>query len=121
MDIYDPIAEALGLTPILQEELVIPEEAGRSVWGGKLGISPTNKGQPGPNRGITFSSEWRENLSKAHIGCVASTETRAKMSATRKGRKHSPEHIEKIRAAKIGRDSKLREQSSQTSKAMTGE
>lgn len=38
------------------------------------------------------------------LGYKHSEETRAKMSSTRKGRQHSPEHIEKIRAPNAARN-----------------
>jgi len=45
----------------------------------KKRISITKTGVPGKNKGKVFSKEWRENLSKAHMGHVHSEEHKRKI------------------------------------------
>jgi group I intron endonuclease len=57
-------------------------------------------------RGKPLSEEHRRKLSDSHKGYVPSEETRAKMSASRIGKKRGPiteEHAAKLRAARLGK------------------
>lgn len=49
-----------------------------------------------PNRGVKFGEKSRLNMSLAHIGNRHTEETKRKMSKSRRGRKKSAEHKEKI-------------------------
>lgn len=50
-----------------------------------------------------MSDEHRKNLSIAHIGYKHTSEQKAKISAKIKGRRHSPEAIERMRIAQSNR------------------
>jgi group I intron endonuclease len=78
-------------------------------------------GKPGPNKGKTFSPEYRKKLSEAHNGKGPSLEVQEKINVIRrtpesrkkfieahKGKICSPEHREKISMANKGRKQKPR-------------
>ena len=74
MDIYDPIAEALDLTPI-QFTFFTPPPV--KVYG----IPPTNKGIP-------KTEEQRRRQSLGQLGHTVSAETRVKIGSKARGRKN---------------------------------
>jgi hypothetical protein len=62
-----------------------------------------NEGGGGPSEGIIFSEERKQKISQANKGTIHSIEGRLATSQKLKGRKLSPEQIEKIRLSKIGK------------------
>lgn len=71
----------------------------------KIVESKRRNPRPSPNKGKTFSEEYRKRLSEAHKGKHLSEETKRKLSEIHKGKKHSLESREKMR---IQRSLKIR-------------
>lgn len=118
MPIYDPIAKALGVTPIQFDYTPIkdPEQAKiHSLNTGGYTLSEETKAKMRKPK----SQEHRENISKGQKGI--SVPSRGNTKGTKRpgiggvkkgtvpwilGKKHSPETIEKIRLAALKRKSR---------------
>lgn len=61
-----------------------------------------NNGGGGPSEGVIFPEKRKQKISQSNKGTIHSIEGRLSRSKKMKGRKLSPEHIEKIRLAKTG-------------------
>jgi len=92
MDIYDPIAEALGVSPINfpKHYLTLHVDCYEHM---------VIKHAPSLIKGIPKSEEHKRNLSKSQKGKINSPESRAKMSIKAKGRVFSEEHKANLSAA----------------------
>jgi hypothetical protein len=106
MDIYDPISEALGVSPIDFSKHYLTLHADcyehwviKHVPSANKGKPSPLKGRPSPIKGIPKSEEHKRNLSKSQIGKINSPESRAKMSIKNKGRVFSEEHKANLSAA----------------------
>ena len=105
MDIYDPIAEALGLPPID----FIPDYSEYGVNYIALGgIPPWNKGMRGV---VKHSEETKNKMGASRKGKTMTEAQKANLSAAKKGKSPSnkgkpmsEEQKEKIRAAKRRND-----------------
>ena len=62
-----------------------------------------NNGGGGPSEGVIFPEERKQKISQSNKGTIHSIEGRLSRSKKMKGRKLSPEHIEKIRLGKTGK------------------
>jgi hypothetical protein len=62
-----------------------------------------NNGGGGPSEGVIFSEERKQKISQSNKGTIHPIEGRISTSNKLKGRKLSPEQIEKIRLAKTGK------------------
>lgn len=96
------IREGLTNADACATEIALIGAIGREIDGGPLvNITAGGEGLLGHT---PFRDEaWRERQRLAHIGQTPSPEARAKMSATRKGRKLSAKHVESLRKANAGR------------------
>lgn len=96
MDIYDPIAEALGVSPtdFPKDYLTLHADCyeHRAV-----------KHAPSLIKDIPKSEQHKRNLSKSQRGKINSPESRAKMSIKAKGRVFSEEHKANLSAAMKGK------------------
>lgn len=84
-------------------------EVSSKMMGNKNGVG--NKGKPGHtswSRGVKMSDEFREKCRRRQLGKQASPETRAKMSATRKGRKISDETLAKLKGRKASDETRAK-------------
>jgi len=75
--------------------------------GGKPPNVPWNKGVPADPAHIKRMNKIRLSKPNHRIGVVLSNETKAKIGLANSGRKHTAEHIEKCRIAKIGKKQTL--------------
>ena len=62
-----------------------------------------NKGGGGPSEGVIFPEERKNKIGQANKGTIPPIEGRLATSQKLKGRKLSPEQVEKIRLAKTGK------------------
>ena len=62
-----------------------------------------NKGGGGPSEGVIFQEERKNKIGQANKGTIPPIEGRLATSQKLKGRKLSPEQVEKIRLAKTGK------------------
>jgi hypothetical protein len=62
-----------------------------------------NKGGGGPSEGVVFPKERKQKIGQANKGTIHPIEGRLATSQKLKGRKLSPEQVEKIRLAKTGK------------------
>lgn len=62
-----------------------------------------NNGGGGPSEGVIFPEERKQKISQANKGTIHSVEGRLSASEKLKGRKLTPEQVEKIRQAKLGK------------------
>ena len=81
---------------LTKEEAVLQEQTLIAYYK-NLGISYniTDGGEGALGCKKNFTNEWRHKLSKAHIGLHHSDATKDKMSKSRKGKRQTPEWIEK--------------------------
>ena len=85
----------------------------------KLKISAANKGNPSPNKGKKLTLEQREHLARINTGKTQSEETRAKRSATMRGRKGNSPSLEtrekiasKLRGVRLSPESRTKQAAS---------
>jgi hypothetical protein len=115
MDIYDPIGEALGLTPMhfnFDKTSHISEPI--PAW--NKGINHFGSKENHPWYGRNHTEESKDKISKSHKGMKASEETKTKMSAAHMGREsamgmlgktHSEETKAKMKQSALNRKSKI--------------
>lgn len=92
---------------VIEDNLSFNESSSREVYWIKhyrmLGYKLTNSTDGGEGAlGFSLSAESRAKISASLRGKPLSEETKAKISASLRGRTHSPEHIEKNRQVHIG-------------------
>ena len=103
MNIYDPIAKALGLEPI-ELDFQIPSDfinvagfQGRNhTLEAKARISLANKNK-------IISEQHKIKISLANTGKKRTEEAKAKMRKAKLGKKQSPQHIAAAAATRIGK------------------
>lgn len=88
MDIYEPIGEALGLTP-MQIEYDFSSYITEPIPAWNKGINHFGSKENHPWFGKKHTQESKNKISEAHKGMKASEETKTKMSAVHMGRESS--------------------------------
>jgi hypothetical protein len=108
MVIYDPISEALDLTPMPQffyTKIFIPSESfiGFSAFGGKHHTEESKAAISAAHKGKTLSEEHILKIKNAKIGTSHSKQAKEKMKVAKLGKKQTPEHIAAAAAARVGK------------------
>jgi hypothetical protein len=93
MDIYDPIAEALNVSPLLQEIVLPTLETSDAITPWNKGL----KGLPNPRKGKKYGKQKRpkKSLSEIHKAKLKGINLKLKKYSNDR----SKEHLDKIRKA----------------------
>lgn len=108
MDIYDPIGEALGLSPIHFKPVFIPTREIINIGGfnGKHHTDDAKARISAAHKGKKLSAEHREKVRISKIGTKKDETAREKMRQAKLGKKQSEEHRRKAAATRIGKKKK---------------
>lgn len=108
MDIYDPLGEALGLTPMHQfsyTQIFTPFESiiGIGAFAGKRHTEESKAAISAAHKGKPLSEEHILKIKVAKTGTSHSDETKEKMRVAKLGKKQTSKHIAAAAATRVGK------------------